>query len=1105
MRYVKISFIVFCQKNFCDYEISQILSTQKISFMRKILLLVLIILLLQQATLAQNTWNGNTNTDWNTGTNWSTSQAPTASDDVVIAASGNQPLISTAGAVAKSVLVQSGAMLTIGSAGSLAVNGSGNTAFSNAGTVDNSGQLLIGNLSAAGNYGLRNDATFNNNTGGQITIDNTSIYGLYNAGGTFTNASTITIGAVAGVGLYGVANFATFNNNTGGQITIDRSATIGLYNLSGSSFTNAAAITIGGTAGVGAYGLENDAMFNNNTGGQIKLDNSSTYGLNNAGTFTNAATITIGAVSSTGIYGVANFVTFNNNTGGQITIDRSTTIGLYNLAGGSFTNAAAITIGGTESVGAYGLENDATFNNNTGGQITIDNTSTYGLYNAGTLSNAATITIGAVAGVGLYDVANFATFNNNTGGQISIDRSTTTGLYNFSGSSFTNAAAITIGGTAGVGAYGLENDAMFNNNTGGQITIDNSSTYGLINAGTFTNTSTVTIGAVAGVGIDGVANFATFNNNTGGQISIDRSTTAGLYNLPGSSFTNGAAITIGAATNVGNYGLENDATFNNNTGGQITIDNASIYGLYNAGGSFTNAATITVGAVAGVGINGLFNAATFNNNTGGQISIDRSTSIGLYNQGGSFTNADAITIGAAAGIGNYGLENDATFDNTTGGQIKLDNISIYGLYNAGGTLTNEATITIGAVTGAGIYGLLNAATFNNNTGGQITIDRSTAAGLYNIGGSFTNAATITIGAAAGVGNYGLQNDATFDNSSCAVLTLFAPMSNTGNVTNEGLFTLNTSGAHANSGFTNNGILVYPQGNPVPNVTNQALIVVPLSGCTAITPALEIGNSNPFTVGSTWYQDQALTQPAGTFTIGDNTFTATGLSTGSTTVYFTINNGGTCTQTVAIPVTLFDGCNQCPNATDLNTTQITAQSARLKWIALSDPAKWEVQYKMAIPGNTWTNIRLAGPRRSIEISSLTADQNYRWRIRAKCGTTWNTFSAVVNFKTPSAAPLSTGTQQAASVEEEKSFAIKLYPNPTTGQFMIELHLPNEINTNAEIQLVNMVGQTVSAENANISNGLLQKTVSISSSLTSGIYMVKVVVGDKIYVSKLVYEK
>jgi len=271
---------------------------------------------------------------------------------------------------------------------------------------------------------------------------------------------------------------------------------------------------------------------------------------------------------------------------------------------------------------------------------------------------------------------------------------------------------------------------------------------------------------------------------------------------------------------------------------------------------------------------------------------------------------------------------------------------------------------------------------------------------------------------------------------------------------------------------------------------------------------EIGNSNPFTVGGTWYKDQALTQPAGTFTIGNNSFTATGLSTGSTTVYFTVSNGGTCIQTIAIPVTILDGCTECPSATGLNTTNVTAQSARLEWTASSDPDKWRVRYRQATPGATWTKIKLPGSARSLNISALTADQNYKWRIQAKCGTTWTTLSEAVKFKTLSSAPLSSETQQAVSIKnvaEEKSPAVKLYPNPTRGRFVIELHLSDEINTSAKIQLVNMAGQTASEENANISNGVLQKTVSISSSLTPGIYIVKVIVANKTYVSKLVYEK
>ena len=120
----------------------------------------------------------------------------------------------------------------------------------------------------------------------------------------------------------------------------------------------------------------------------------------------------------------------------------------------------------------------------------------------------------------------------------------------------------------------------------------------------------------------------------------------------------------------------------------------------------------------------------------------------------------------------------------------------------------------------------------------------------------------------------------------------------------------------------------------------------------------------------------------------------------------------------------------------------------------------------------------------------------------------TLSASVRFKTLSSTPISTGTQQAVSIKnvtEEKSPAIKLYPNPTRGQFVIELHLANNISTNAKIELVNMMGQTVSTDNANINNGMLYKNVSISSSLAAGIYIARIIVNNKTYATKLVYEK
>ncbi|HEX8676510.1 MAG TPA: T9SS type A sorting domain-containing protein, partial [Segetibacter sp.] len=90
-------------------------------------------------------------------------------------------------------------------------------------------------------------------------------------------------------------------------------------------------------------------------------------------------------------------------------------------------------------------------------------------------------------------------------------------------------------------------------------------------------------------------------------------------------------------------------------------------------------------------------------------------------------------------------------------------------------------------------------------------------------------------------------------------------------------------------------------------------------------------------------------------------------------------------------------------------------------------------------------------------------------------------------------------------DEKSSALKLYPNPNKGQFMVELHLSNNINANAKIELLNMMGQTVSTINASINNGTLYKNVSISSSLAAGMYIAKITVNNKTYLARVVYQK
>ncbi len=96
------------------------------------------------------TWLGTTNSDWNTSSNWG-GGAPTASDDITILNQTNDPLIGTNVTVGGDLEVQGGALLNVGSGGTLTLNG----ALTNNGnvTIQSGGSFLQGASSSIAGSG----------------------------------------------------------------------------------------------------------------------------------------------------------------------------------------------------------------------------------------------------------------------------------------------------------------------------------------------------------------------------------------------------------------------------------------------------------------------------------------------------------------------------------------------------------------------------------------------------------------------------------------------------------------------------------------------------------------------------------------------------------------------------------------------------------------------------------------------------------------------------------------------------------------------------------------------------------------------------------------
>ncbi|HRF42213.1 MAG TPA: hypothetical protein PK198_25660, partial [Saprospiraceae bacterium] len=266
-------------------------------------------------------------------------------------------------------------------------------------------------------------------------------------------------------------------------------------------------------------------------------------------------------------------------------------------------------------------------------------------------------------------------------------------------------------------------------------------------------------------------------------------------------------------------------------GGHIRVNRIGIYDIEGIPclinfGTFTNDANIAVGNdVLLYGQDGIFNAGSFSNSSTGIISIEKPWGNGIWNFSGNFQNAGKITIKNIFyfedGGFSTGILSTAAFTNQAGAEIHIDQVAS-GIISTR-AFTNAGLIRMGEngpLAGSGIANIQGAnAIFNNNAGGDISIKQTSADGIQN------------------------EANSTFNNNACATLTVFDNLNNTGTFTNTGLFTVNTTQTHTNSALTNNGLIAYPQGNLIPNVTNNEIIIAPTTAnaCDVISPAFGLGS------------------------------------------------------------------------------------------------------------------------------------------------------------------------------------------------------------------------------------------------------------------------
>jgi hypothetical protein len=102
----------------------------------------------------------------------------------------------------------------------------------------------------------------------------------------------------------------------------------------------------------------------------------------------------------------------------------------------------------------------------------------------------------------------------------------------------------------------------------------------------------------------------------------------------------------------------------------------------------------------------------------------------------------------------------------------------------------------------------------------------------------------------------------------------------------------------------------------------------------------------------------------------------------------------------------------------------------------------------------------------------------------------------------AADITESDFDAATREAEPKGKIYIYPNPTSdNKFTVEL-MGLEVDGNATLEVYNTMGQLLSSEKVNITNGSLNRTIHIDEQSKGQLCLVRLIVGSEIYDSKVI---
>lgn len=727
--------------------------------------------------------------------------------------------------------------------GNLTYSGSSTATFGGSGTYTiagnftcTSGNVTFNNTGAARTFNISGD--FTSSTTGTIEFGSGAGSGTVNLSGDFskTNGAMTTTTAAANVVFNMQGTAQTMQSTSTGTLlkwvnfTIANGSTctlVGDFNETGSAGTTGLiSISSGGTLVTGTSIITGaNSTFTINSGGTLQIG--STAGITTTGATGNIQTSTRNySTGANYVYnGTSAQVTgsgLTQNTPANITIDNSTSVSLSantTITGnvlisqgtfsasasnfditlnGNWTNNGTAFTGGSGSVTFTGTtETISGSSSSTFGDLIIDNGTAVTMSNNNTCSS---LTFNASAsnsslthsGTAALTVNGAVTINQPSGGttfttawNINAGSATVSGLISMAG---TNTSARVTKIAVTTGTLNANGGITLAGTTAANKVIDISGAGATLNVkGTITPaTSTLTAGTNS---------TFNYNDDTNAQSVVVFS--SGGYNNLNINTTGGAGATLAAtlaATNItGNLSVQS-GTFNNG-GFAITLANNKSFSVSNAA-TFNLTGTSTMPTVSGTGTR-TFGTTSIVNYSGTAQAVPALGYGNLKLSGsGNKTFAGSTTIATSLDISGTAV---ALLPN--GSTSSVPTLSFNGIGQVSGSwggTTSAATNKSAARFGSTTTGIINVSTTSCTTGdwlGNTSTDWFTASNWC--GGVPTSSTNVTISSSApnqpninGAG--AVCNNITINTGATLTITGSNGLSVSGNWTNNGTFTANTS-------------------------------------------------------------------------------------------------------------------------------------------------------------------------------------------------------------------------------------------------------------------------------------------------------------------------